>query len=135
MARPGVLVRDYIREALCGPGGYFSGAASPVIASPKSLPFRSFRGAADYRAAVAARYASGGGDFATPVDLFAPWYSYAVARWALAWHRRDAASCALCSGKICARGWRPPGLTASRSTAESGAVLCSTHMDADIIRY
>lgn len=87
--RGGVLVRDFIREALCGSGGYFSGASSPVLHSPKSLPFATFRGRADYTNAVAARYADGDGDFATPCELFAPWYSYCVARWAVAWHRRE----------------------------------------------
>jgi hypothetical protein len=113
MARRGVLVRDFIREALCGEGGYFCGAASPVLAAPKTLPFREFRGAADYRRALGDLYARGAG-FATPCEIFAPWYSYAVARWALAWHRRDGAAAA-------ARGRAAPPLRVVEFGGGTGA--------------
>ena len=65
---------------------YFS---KPVFASPASgagaaLPFASLQGRAAYDARVAALYAASARGWLTPVELFAPWYSYAIARCVLA---------------------------------------------------
>ena len=64
-ARGGQLVRDFIREKLCGEAGYFCQAASPVLTSSKTLQFRELVGVADYKRAVAAVYESGDGSDVT----------------------------------------------------------------------
>ena len=88
----GALVRDVIADALCGPNGYFA-TRLPVLASHTALPFREMKGRADYERALRERYAERAG-FLTPAEIFAPWYSHAAARWALAWHRVDAVKAA-----------------------------------------
>jgi hypothetical protein len=77
------LVREVIHSTLYARGsGYFN--AAPVIASPPS-PLRISRmvGAAEYRGAVAALYASSPGAWATPSELFAPHHARVVTRYML----------------------------------------------------
>jgi hypothetical protein len=108
----GSLVRDVIYDALCGPKGYFA-TRLPVLAAHTALPFREMTGRADYERALTERYAERAG-FLTPAEIFAPWYSYAAARWALAWHRVDAA-------KAARVGLRPPQLRVAEFGVGSGA--------------
>ena len=110
LRKRGALVRDVIADALCGPNGYFA-TRLPVLASHTALAFREMKGRADYERALRERYAAradrcvnqcyarlwidatpapalidlhAGAGFLTPAEIFAPWYSYAAARWALA---------------------------------------------------
>jgi len=74
------LVREHIRAALYDPAaGYF--AALPVIAAP-AVPrpqWRDMLGRSEYRAWLAAAYAAAPHGWLTPVEIFAPQYSQAVA--------------------------------------------------------
>ncbi len=112
LRKRGALVRDVIADALCGPNGYFA-TRLPVLASHTALPFREMSGRADYERALRERYAERAG-FLTPAEIFAPWYSYAAARWALAWHRVDAV-------KAARAGIRPPPLRVAEFGVGSGA--------------
>ena len=112
LRKRGALVRDVIADALCGPNGYFA-TRLPVLASSTALPFREMKGRADYERALRERYAERAG-FLTPAEIFAPWYSYAAARWALAWHRVDAI-------KAARAGSRPPSLRVAEFGVGSGA--------------
>ena len=86
-SRGALLMRDYIHSALYSSAApYFS---KPVFASPAgaggaALHFAALRGRSDYDARVAALYAASARGWLTPVELFAPWYSYAIARCVLA---------------------------------------------------
>ena len=112
LRKRGALVRDVIADALCGPNGYFA-TRLPVLASHTALPFREMTGRADYERALRERYAERAG-FLTPAEIFAPWYSYAAARWALAWHRVDAV-------KAARAGVRPPPLRVAEFGVGSGS--------------
>ena len=112
LRKRGALVRDIIADALCGPNGYFA-TRLPVLASHTALPFREMKGRADYERALRERYAERAG-FLTPAEIFAPWYSYAAARWALAWHRVDAV-------KAARAGVHPPPLRVAEFGVGSGA--------------
>ena len=112
LRKRGALVRDVIADALCGPNGYFA-TRLPVLAGHTALPFREMKGRADYERALRERYAERAG-FLTPAEIFAPWYSYAAARWALAWHRVDAV-------KAARVGSRPPSLRVAEFGVGSGS--------------
>jgi hypothetical protein len=76
-----MLVREYIWKALYEEQkGYFE-TTDCLYAPPEPLPFRRIKGKADYTARVAALYNGEENAWLTPVEIFAPWYSYAVARW------------------------------------------------------
>ena len=84
------LVRDHIGISL---RDYF--ARDVIITqsatrrtSMASLPFKEMAGEGDYRRAVAALYATKPRAWLTPVEVFAPLYSEAVARWIAASHAR-----------------------------------------------
>ena len=111
LRKRGALVRDVIADALCGPNGYFA-TRLPVLAGHTALPFREMKGRADYERALRERYAERAG-FLTPAEIFAPWYSYAAARWALAWHRVDAI-------KAARAGVRPPPMRVAEFGVGSG---------------
>ena len=112
LRKRGALVRDVIADALCGPNGYFA-TRLPVLASHTALPFCEMTGRADYERALRERYAERAG-FLTPAEIFAPWYSYAAARWTLAWHRVDAV-------KAARVGCVPPPLRVAEFGVGSGA--------------
>ena len=85
--RAAVLMRDYVHSALYSSASpYFSKAvfASPAGGAGAALPFAALQGRAAYDARVAALYAASARGWLTPVELFAPWYSYAIARCVLA---------------------------------------------------
>jgi hypothetical protein len=86
-----LLTRDFIWRALYAPGhGYFGQAGVVATASGAQggggLPFSSMLGRAEYRHALAAAYAASPLGWMTPVEVFAPWYSRAIARYLLAAH-------------------------------------------------
>ena len=82
-AAPPELVRDFIHRALYDPErGYF--ATTPCLHTPIApIPFHELRGKAEYTERLAELYAAEDEAWLTPVEIFAPWYSYAVARYIL----------------------------------------------------
>lgn len=84
-----LLVRDFIWRALYGQGGYFT-TTECLHTPPAPLPFRALRGQAAYTEKIAALYRAEEHAWLTPVEIFAPWYSYAVAHWILESHRHSA---------------------------------------------
>ncbi|GAB5036427.1 s-adenosyl-l-methionine-dependent methyltransferase [Nannochloropsis oceanica] len=82
-----VLVRDFIHEALYSPrDGYFTTKGSNVIISPlpsERIAFASLKGYWDYQLAVDKLYKSKAQAWMTPVEIFAPHYSQAIARYIL----------------------------------------------------
>jgi len=81
-----MLVRDYIRKALYNPkDGYFM---QDVIYSPAGeegafLDFNELAGEAEYRLMLKDMYAKRGCAWLTPCEIFAPWYSFAIANYIL----------------------------------------------------
>eukprot|EP00624_Nannochloropsis_granulata_P007051 evm.model.NODE_6003_length_2954_cov_16.139133.1 len=88
-----VLVRDFIHEALYSPrDGYFTTNGSNVIISPppsERIAFASLKGYWDYQLAVDKLYKSKAQAWMTPVEIFAPHYSQAIARYILEAHARE----------------------------------------------
>ena len=144
LRKRGALVRDVIADALCGPNGYFATrlpvlASSTALPFREMKGRADYERALRERYAERAgqcinqftrvswlprhrRDASStalidlhaGAGFLTPAEIFAPWYSYAAARWALAWHRVDAV-------KAARAGVRPPPLRVAEFGVGSGA--------------
>ena len=72
-----MLMRDFIHRALYfGSSAYFS---KPVIAASAPIDFSNLLGASEWNRRVAALYAASSRGWLTPVELFKPWYSYAIA--------------------------------------------------------
>jgi hypothetical protein len=85
-----LLVRDFVFRSLYGPEGYFekktvvgtAEAPNRDDAFPsKGLDFKGMLGENEYRWKVKELYDRGGEAWLTPSELFAPWYSRAVARY------------------------------------------------------
>lgn len=80
-----LLVRDFLQKSLYDPRtGYFT--SKDVIIAPETpdpLPFNSMKGEFDYRKTVADLYAKNLGKWMTPVEIFAPYYSVALANYIL----------------------------------------------------
>ena len=82
-ALPPVLVRDFIRDSLYateGPGGYFV-KRDVIYAPPTYIDFNNLLGHMEYKQVLAKLYAQSEHAWLTPVLVFQPWYSYAIARW------------------------------------------------------
>jgi hypothetical protein len=106
------LMRDYIHAALYSSAApYFS---KPVIAPTPpaaALHFSALLGQAEYDARVAALYAASARGWLTPVELFAPWYSYGIARCVLG----GAAGRAAASGAAALRVYEVGGGTGAHA--------------------
>ena len=74
------------RSHITGPGG----AARLEADDGAPLDFRVLRGVSGWRAALAALYARDPHAWSTPAELFAPYYSRAIARWLLEAHEARA---------------------------------------------
>ena len=80
-SEPAMLVRDAIGRAL---STYFNRVDfSPVFMSSEHLDFGSIKGEWEYKQALSKLYERARGGFLTPSEIFAPWYSYGIARWML----------------------------------------------------
>src|SRR3546814_14691737 len=79
------LVRDYLQKSLYDPQmGYFT-SRDVIIApdSPDPLPFSTMKGEYEYRKHIAELYEKNLGKWMTPVEIFAPYYSMALANYLL----------------------------------------------------
>ncbi len=89
------LVREFVHEALYSPvDGYFGAKGQSVIISPsvdQRIPFASLKGYWDYQLALDKLYKSKASAWMTPVEIFAPHYSQALARYILEAHAKEAA--------------------------------------------
>ncbi|XP_066310496.1 uncharacterized protein [Miscanthus floridulus] len=75
-----VLVRDFVRSALYDPNhGYFSKRAGPVGVLDASIRFNQFEGRSAYIQHLDKLYKKHDIAWFTPVELFKPWYAYAIA--------------------------------------------------------
>ena len=87
--RRSLLVRDYVDACLYNERcGYFANASQPPLQPTPEQPFdfQAFENRAAYQVAVARRYGSHPRAWATPVELFHPFYGRAIARHLLAQH-------------------------------------------------
>ena len=81
---PGVLLRDFLTSALYdNTHGYFSQPDVPVGSFPTPIAFRTLLGADDYNRVLADKYSKLTKQWLTPVEIFKPHYSQAVARYVL----------------------------------------------------
>ncbi|KAF1315951.1 putative s-adenosyl-l-methionine-dependent methyltransferase mida, partial [Globisporangium splendens] len=80
-----VLTREYIYGALYAKdSGYFTTQDREVLhAPPESIDFTNLWGAFDYRREVASLYKEKKEAWLTPVEVFAPYYSHAIAKYML----------------------------------------------------
>ncbi|XP_024527707.1 uncharacterized protein LOC9635014 isoform X2 [Selaginella moellendorffii] len=79
-----LLVRDYIRQALYHPKfGYFSSRPDVVGSMREPLDFSGISGRFAYRKHIAELYKQNDMSWFTPVELFQPWYGFAVAEYIL----------------------------------------------------
>lgn len=88
-----MLTRDFIRASLYSSrGGYF--VQREVIYSPqRRIEFPSLLGKLEYQHQLAQLYAASPHAWLTPVEIFAPWYSYALANYMLReWKRATGGS-------------------------------------------
>lgn len=81
----GVLTREFIYGALyAAEDGYFNTPEREVLHAPTDpLPFANLLGERDYRSAVAKLYEVKREAWLTPVEVFAPYYSHAIAKYML----------------------------------------------------
>ncbi|KAJ0402152.1 hypothetical protein ATCC90586_007938 [Pythium insidiosum] len=84
-AAPMVLTREYIYGALYAPdGGYFTTPTREVLhAPPQTIDFPSLWGQMEYRSVVSKLYKARREAWLTPVEVFAPHYSHALAKYML----------------------------------------------------
>ena len=79
-AAAGVLVRDYVQRALYAPGaGYF--ARHDVVTAAPPLQFSNMLGSLEFRQRVQEAYAASDQEWLTPSELFAPFWSHALAEY------------------------------------------------------
>ena len=79
VCKSGVLVREGIGSAL---KRYFGRVDFSPIARTE-MDFGKMRGEFDYKLALSKAYESARGGFLTPCEIFAPYYSFGIARWML----------------------------------------------------
>lgn len=85
------IVRDYIRDVLYNPSeGYFMQDViySRIKEEKTYVDFNELAGEAEYRLMLRDMYEKRGVAWMTPCEIFAPWYSFAIARYLLKEHRR-----------------------------------------------
>ena len=79
-----VLCRQFLHAQLYARShGYFNRLQSVVHENTSSIDFHNCWGQGDYRNAVALRYRQAQNAWLTPVEIFTPWYSYAIAQYIL----------------------------------------------------
>ena len=80
-AKTQVLVREFIRESLYNPQtGYFT--QTDCVSSPSEpIRFTELWGRWDYTLTLQNLYATSKQAWSTPVEIFQPWYSYAIANY------------------------------------------------------
>ncbi|GLD98128.1 hypothetical protein PINS_up006825 [Pythium insidiosum] len=80
-----VLTREYIYGALYAPeGGYFTTPTREVLhAPPQTIDFTNLWGQMEYRSVVSKLYKARREAWLTPVEVFAPHYSHALAKYML----------------------------------------------------
>lgn len=83
-----VLTRDFIYSALYrNDHGYFTNPVLPVITQPSQpINFTDMLGKQEYLHQLQQIYKSSMNGWLTPVEIFAPWYSYAVAAYIIQHH-------------------------------------------------
>ena len=83
-----ILTRDFIYSALYhSDTGYFTNIELPVITQPSiSLNFTNFFGKQEYQYQLQQIYKASRNGWLTPVEIFAPWYSYAIATYIIQHH-------------------------------------------------
>ncbi|OAY84472.1 NADH dehydrogenase (ubiquinone) complex I, assembly factor [Ananas comosus] len=75
-----ILVRDFVRSALYDPNlGYFSKSSGPVGVLERSIRFNQLEGRRAYMQYLDKLYKKTDISWFTPVELFKPWYAYAIA--------------------------------------------------------
>uniref|UniRef100_A0A453G9D8 Protein arginine methyltransferase NDUFAF7 n=4 Tax=Aegilops tauschii subsp. strangulata TaxID=200361 RepID=A0A453G9D8_AEGTS len=75
-----VLVRDFVRSALYDPNhGYFSKRSGPVGVLDSAIRFHKLEGRTAYMKHLDKLYKMHDISWFTPVELFKPWYAYAIA--------------------------------------------------------
>ncbi|KAF2953933.1 hypothetical protein DAI22_01g443700 [Oryza sativa Japonica Group] len=75
-----ILVRDFVRSALYDPNhGYFSKRSGPVGVLDSSIRFNQLDGRSAYMQYLDKLYKKHDIAWFTPVELFKPWYAYAIA--------------------------------------------------------
>ncbi|KAK3166293.1 hypothetical protein QOZ80_1AG0043960 [Eleusine coracana subsp. coracana] len=75
-----ILVRDFVRSALYDPNhGYFSKRTGPVGMLESSIRFNQLEGRSAYMQHLDKLYKKHDIAWFTPVELFKPWYAYAIA--------------------------------------------------------
>ncbi|GJN16952.1 hypothetical protein PR202_gb03981 [Eleusine coracana subsp. coracana] len=75
-----ILVRDFVRSALYDPNhGYFSKRMGPVGMLESSIRFNQLEGRSAYMQHLDKLYKKHDIAWFTPVELFKPWYAYAIA--------------------------------------------------------
>jgi SAM-dependent MidA family methyltransferase len=78
------LARDYISEVLyASKDGYFNNTSKRILSPVEPINFNSLENESQYRNLVSDLYRSGTGTWTTPVELFHPHYSGAIANWAV----------------------------------------------------
>ncbi|KAF0696747.1 Aste57867_12506 [Aphanomyces stellatus] len=80
-----VLTRDYIHGCLYSKeGGYFTSESREVLHAPKEpMDFNDFWGKGEYKAALTKLYEMDKEAWMTPVEVFYPYYSHAIANYML----------------------------------------------------
>ncbi|ETW03116.1 hypothetical protein H310_05540 [Aphanomyces invadans] len=80
-----MLTRDYIHKCLYSKdGGYFTSESREVLHAPKEpMKFHDFWGKGEYKAALAKLYQADKEAWMTPVEVFYPYYSHAIANYML----------------------------------------------------
>jgi hypothetical protein len=99
------LTRDFIHQSLYGVGqrdatsreGYFN-RRDCISTPPAFLNFNGMLGKAEYRTCLARLYDAQEHAWLTPVEIFAPWYSAAIARYAVSRYLAAAPAAASASG-------------------------------------
>jgi hypothetical protein len=99
------LTRDFIHQSLYGVGqrdatsreGYFN-RRDCISTPPSFLNFNGMLGKAEYRTCLAKLYDAQEHAWLTPVEIFAPWYSAAIARYAVSRHLAAAPATASATG-------------------------------------
>lgn len=82
------LVREFIREALYHrERGYFA-AHDPIVPLKTPIQFNSLSGAAEFMSVYSKLGKTAPQHFLTPVELFQPWYSFAIANHLLTAHHK-----------------------------------------------
>ncbi|DAZ92553.1 TPA: hypothetical protein N0F65_012783 [Lagenidium giganteum] len=82
---PSVLTREFIYGSLyASDAGYFTTQSREVLHAPdKSIDFTNLWGESEYRQVVAKLYEARREAWLTPVEVFAPFYSHAIAKYML----------------------------------------------------